>query len=66
MTDAVSGAVAVPANQIHDLHPPTAPSGLYWVVPVPAAGLTIGADRKTITLELRDVPVVDQTALAGN
>lgn len=30
------------------------------MVPVPAAGLTISADRKTITLEMRDVPVVDQ------
>ncbi len=30
------------------------------MVPVPAAGLTIGADRKTITLEMSDVPVVDQ------
>jgi hypothetical protein len=30
------------------------------VVPVPAAGLTISADRKTITLEMRDVPLVDQ------
>ena len=30
------------------------------MVPVPAAGLTISADRKTIILEMRDVPVVDQ------
>jgi len=51
---------AVPANQIHDFHPPVAPSGLYWVAPVPGAGLTVSADRKTITLEMRDVPVVDQ------
>jgi len=51
---------AVPANQIHDFHPPIAPSGLYWVVPVPASAVTVSADRKTITLEMRDVPVVDQ------
>ena len=30
------------------------------MVPVPAAGLTISADRETITLEMSDVPVVDQ------
>jgi hypothetical protein len=30
------------------------------VVPILAAGLTISTDRKTITLEMRDVPVVDQ------
>lgn len=30
------------------------------MVPVPAAGLTINADRKTVILEMRDVPVVDQ------
>jgi hypothetical protein len=30
------------------------------VVPVPAAGLNVNADRKEITLEMRDVPVVDQ------
>ena len=51
---------AVPANQIHDLHPPIAPSGLYWVVPVPAGGLTISSDANTFTLEMKDVPVVDQ------
>ena len=50
----------VPANQIHDFHPPIAASGLYWVVPVPAGGLTISADGSTFTLEMKDVPVVDQ------
>jgi len=49
-----------PANQIHDFHPPIAPSGLYWVVPVPVGGLTIGADTNTFTLELERVTVVDQ------
>jgi len=51
---------AVPANQIHDFHPPIAPSGLYWVVPVPAAGVVVSVDGKTVTLEMKDVPVVDQ------
>jgi hypothetical protein len=51
---------AVPANQIHDLHPGIAPSGLYWVVPVPEGGLTISADGKTFTLEMQNVRVVDQ------
>jgi hypothetical protein len=30
------------------------------VAPVPTEGLKISADGKTITLEMRDVPVVDQ------
>jgi hypothetical protein len=51
---------AVPANQIHHFHPPIAPSGLYWVVPVPERGLTISPDRSTFTLEMQNVPVVDQ------
>jgi len=50
----------VPANQTHDFHPPIAPSGLYWVVPVPAGGLNISPDGNTITLEMRNVPIVDQ------
>jgi len=51
---------AVPANQIHDFHPPIAPSGLYWVVPVPANGLTVSHNGEAFTLEMKDVPVVDQ------
>jgi hypothetical protein len=51
---------AVPANQIHDFHPPIAPSGLYWVVPVAAGDLTISSDANTFTLQMKDVPVVDQ------
>jgi hypothetical protein len=50
----------VPANQIHDFHPPIAPSGLYWVVAVPQRGLTISPDGNTFTLEMQNVPVVDQ------
>jgi hypothetical protein len=49
---------AVPANQVHDLHPPIAASGLYWVVPVPERGLDF--DGNTCTLQMHDVPVVDQ------
>ena len=49
-----------PANQIHDCHPPISPSGLYWVVPVPAGGFTISPDGNTFTLEMKDVAVVDQ------
>ena len=51
---------AVPANQIHDFHPPIAPSGLYWIVPVLERGLTISADENTFTLEMQNVLVVDQ------
>jgi len=50
----------VPANQIHDCHPPIASSGLYWVVPVPEGGLVVSPDGNTMMLEMRDVPVVDQ------
>jgi len=50
----------VPANQIHDFHPPISPSGLYWTVPIPQNGFLITDDGKTFTLEMKNVPVVDQ------
>jgi hypothetical protein len=49
-----------PANQIHDCHPPISPSGLYWVVAVPAGGLSISPDGNTFALEMKNVAVVDQ------
>ena len=51
---------AAPANQIHDFHPPIAPSGLYWVVPVSEGGLITSPDGKTATLEMKNILVVDQ------
>jgi hypothetical protein len=59
MTPTVPGTGG-PANQVHDFHPPIAPSGLYWVVAVPTGGLHFSPDGKAITLEMKDVPVVDQ------
>jgi hypothetical protein len=50
----------VPANEIHDFHPPIAPSGLFWVVPVPQGGLTISRDGNSFALEMRNVSVIDQ------
>ncbi|MGB9068577.1 MAG: hypothetical protein WCC21_08395 [Candidatus Acidiferrales bacterium] len=50
----------VPANEIHDFHPPIAPSGLFWVVPVPPGALTFTGDSSSFTLEMRDVTVIDQ------
>jgi hypothetical protein len=49
-----------PENQIHDLHPPIAPSELYWVAPVPEGGLTLSPDGRTATLEMKDVTIIDQ------
>lgn len=49
-----------PANQIHDFHPPISPEGLYWVAPVPASGLTFSSDEKTATLQMTNVPIIDQ------
>jgi hypothetical protein len=49
-----------PANTIHDFHPPIAPSGLYWVAPVPEGGLTVSSDGRTATLEMKNVSVIDQ------
>jgi hypothetical protein len=51
---------AVPANQIHDFHPPISPEGLYWVTPVPTSGLTFSADGKTATLRMSGVHIIDQ------
>lgn len=51
---------AVSANQIHDFHPPISPEGLYWVVPVPSSGIIFSADGKTATLQMTNVPIIDQ------
>jgi hypothetical protein len=51
---------AVPANQIHDFHPPISPEGLYWVTPVPSGNLTFSADGTTATLQMTNVPIIDQ------
>jgi len=51
---------AVPANQIHDFHPPISPEGLYWVTPVAAAGITFSGDEKVATLQMSNVPIIDQ------
>jgi hypothetical protein len=50
----------VPANEIHDFHPPIAESGLFWVIPVPEGALTFSGDGSSFTLEMRNVTVVDQ------
>jgi hypothetical protein len=49
-----------PKNQVHDFHPPIAESGLYWVVPIPAGGLTYADGGRTATIDMHDVPVIDQ------
>lgn len=51
---------AVPANQVHDFHPPISPEGLYWVTPVPSADLTFSTDGKIATLQMTRVPIIDQ------
>ena len=45
---------------MHDFHPPISPEGLYWVTPVPSTGLTFSADGRTATLQMTDVPIIDQ------
>jgi hypothetical protein len=45
---------------VHDFHPGIAPSGLYWVLPVPDSALTVSADGSVITLAMEKVPVIDQ------
>ena len=51
---------AVPANQVHDFHSPISAEGLYWVTPVPAVGLTFSSDGKIATLQMTNVPIIDQ------
>ncbi len=55
------GQVA-PANQVHDFHPPVSPSGLYWVVPVPAGSMTFSSDGKSAELNMKKIDVIDQPA----
>ena len=59
MTHAVPGT-GCPCQSDSRLSPAIAPSGLYWVVPVPEGGLTISQDGNTFTLAMKDVAVVDQ------
>jgi hypothetical protein len=33
---------------------------LYWVTPVPQSGLTFSSDDKVATLEMTNVPIIDQ------
>jgi len=51
---------AVPANQIHDFHSPISPEGLYWVTSVPSNGIAFSPDGKKVTLQMKDVPIIDQ------
>lgn len=50
----------VPANEVHDFHPAISPSGLFWTVPIPAGGLTISDDGNSMTVEMRNVHLIDQ------
>jgi len=50
----------VPANEVHDFHPPIADSGLFWTVPIQQGGLTISDDGSSMTLEMRNVDLIDQ------
>jgi hypothetical protein len=49
-----------PQNQVHDFHPPIGDAGLYWVVPVPAGALLWSDGGRSATIEMQDVPVIDQ------
>lgn len=50
----------VHSAQVHDFHPPVAPSGLYWVAPIPEGGLTFHEKEKTATLHIKNLEVIDQ------
>lgn len=45
---------------MHDFHPPITDAGLYWVVPVPTGALKWDNGGKLVTIEMHDVPVIDQ------
>jgi len=51
---------AVPDNQIHDFHSPISLEGLYWVTPVPSEGLAFSADGKRVTVQMTNLPIIDQ------
>jgi len=52
----------VPASKVHDLHTPIAPSGLYWTAALTGENLTLAADGRSATLEVSDLPVIDEPA----
>ncbi len=50
----------VPANKIHDIHPPISPAGLYWTARLQPGQLTISSDGRSATLEVNDLAVIDE------
>jgi hypothetical protein len=51
---------------VHDFHPPITDAGLYWVVPMPTGALTWDNGGKLVTIEMHDVPVIDQPKWPGH
>jgi hypothetical protein len=49
----------VGTNQVHDYSPPISPSGLFWLVPLPAAAARADVARGTAAMRVRDLDVPD-------
>ena len=47
-------------DKIASFHQPIAANGLYWTAPIPDDALTLSADGKSASVEVRDYRVVDQ------
>ena len=50
---------------MHDFNADIAPSGLFWTIQIPDDALTVSANRKTATLHLEDVSIIDSFQFLG-
>lgn len=46
---------------MRDFHPYILASGLFWTIPIPEGSYAFGTDGRSAHVDIRDVPVVDQT-----
>ena len=56
-------------QQVHDFNPGIGSNGLFWIVEVPDDAVKFDHEKGTLTISLKDVPVVDQFSFpngAGN
>ena len=50
---------------MHDFNADIAESGLFWTVQIPDDALTVSANRKSATLHLEDVSLIDSFVFLG-
>ena len=47
------------SSPVHDFNGGIAPSGLFWTVPLPAGSVVVAPGGKTLTVDARDITLID-------